>query len=474
MKHTCSLGLVTADLRPQCVVCAEEQANDSMKPCKLKRHLETKHLDGLHQQQATISVHSTVSKQCLEASYVVAKRIAKLGKPHTIAETLILPAAQDMCRIMIGDSAAARLGAVPLSNDTVARRISDISNDIREQLIELIKKSPYYALQLDDSTDIAGQAQLLTYVRYLRDKAIEGDVLFCRPLQSHTTGEAIFNVLDIFLSENGLTWDRCVGLCMDGVQAMTGYERGLAARVQQVAPLVKWTHCMVHRKALAAKEMPVLFDSVLNQSVKMINIIKSQPLNSRLFGVLCQEMGSGHEQLLLHTEVRWLSRGREVKGFLTGIKSDLAKHLDDTMWLASLSYLVDIFDRLNGLNRSLQGRKTHILLLADIVDAFTQKLDLWHGRISRGNCDMFPSLADFITDAGYVYQTLHQELRIFARQNRLRSHINITYLQASVKNADDMPTIRPTLGGPSLQKVENPFYREWNSVELLEVHKRSP
>ncbi len=28
------------------------------------------------------------------------------------------------------------------------------------------------------------------------------------------------------------------------------------------------------------------------------------------------------------------------------------------------------------------------------------KLDLWHGHISRGNCDTFPSLADFITDAG--------------------------------------------------------------------------
>ncbi len=145
-----------------------------------------------------------INRQCLEASYVVAKRIGKLGKPHTIAETLILPAFQDMCRIMIGDSAAAKLGAVPLSNDTVARRIEDMSNDIREQLIEFVKKSPYYALQLDESTDIAGQAQLLTYVRYLQDKAIEEDVLFCRTLQSHITGEAIFNVLDIFIRENGL------------------------------------------------------------------------------------------------------------------------------------------------------------------------------------------------------------------------------------------------------------------------------
>ena len=52
--------------------------------------------DGLQQQRTTMSKHSTVSKQCLEASYVVAHRIAKLGKPHTIAETLILLAVQDV------------------------------------------------------------------------------------------------------------------------------------------------------------------------------------------------------------------------------------------------------------------------------------------------------------------------------------------------------------------------------------------
>lgn len=30
-------------LLPQCVVCKEVLANDSMRPCKLQRHIETKH-----------------------------------------------------------------------------------------------------------------------------------------------------------------------------------------------------------------------------------------------------------------------------------------------------------------------------------------------------------------------------------------------------------------------------------------------
>ncbi len=33
-----------AEPLPQSVICADLLANDSMKPCKLKHHLETKHL----------------------------------------------------------------------------------------------------------------------------------------------------------------------------------------------------------------------------------------------------------------------------------------------------------------------------------------------------------------------------------------------------------------------------------------------
>ncbi|MBN3312902.1 GRN protein, partial [Atractosteus spatula] len=50
--------------------------------------------------------------------------------------------------------------------------------------------------------------------------------------------------------------------------------------------------------------------SVLDEAVKIVNFMKSRPVQSRLFRVLHGEMGSDHVQLLLHTEVRWLSRAK--------------------------------------------------------------------------------------------------------------------------------------------------------------------
>ncbi len=39
-------------------------------------------------------------------------------------------------------------------------------------------QSQYYALQLDETTDVAGLAHLLTYVRYVKNCNIEEDILF--------------------------------------------------------------------------------------------------------------------------------------------------------------------------------------------------------------------------------------------------------------------------------------------------------
>ena len=102
--------------KPQCVVCNETLSADSMKPSKLKRHLETRHPEllskdpsffkrmenGLKQPRLdTTGVYSQQSIACIEASYVVSLRIARQHKLHTIGEDLILPCAKDMVRIVL-------------------------------------------------------------------------------------------------------------------------------------------------------------------------------------------------------------------------------------------------------------------------------------------------------------------------------------------------------------------------------------
>jgi len=72
---------------------------------------------------------------------------------------------------MFGDNLAQQLKSIPLSNDTVSRQISDISEDLNEQLFEKLKNN-VFGLQVDEATDKHRQSYLLAYVRFIDDKDI--------------------------------------------------------------------------------------------------------------------------------------------------------------------------------------------------------------------------------------------------------------------------------------------------------------
>ena len=71
---------------------------------------------------------------------MLAELIAKQEKTHTIAETLILPALKK-CAGVMGPEAANALSKVPSSDNTVKRRIDDMSDDIEQQLTEKLQVS---------------------------------------------------------------------------------------------------------------------------------------------------------------------------------------------------------------------------------------------------------------------------------------------------------------------------------------------
>nr|XP_033506785.1 zinc finger BED domain-containing protein 5-like [Epinephelus lanceolatus] len=403
-----------------------------MRPCKLQRHIETKHhnlttkpreffdrkLNELRSQKKAIQTFGTVNTKATEASYRVALRIAKAGKPHNIGETLLLPAAKDMCSVMMGEAAAAKLDAIPMSDNTIQRRISDMAADVKEQVLDAIRESPFFSIQLDESTDVANCAQLMVYVRFIKELSVQEEFLFCHPLPARTTAAEIFKALNDFIQEHHIDWSRCCGICTDGARAMTGRHSGLVKQVQAVAPAAVWSHCIIHRQALATKRMPKELRTVLDEAVKIVNLIKSRAMNARLFSILCNEMGAHFHQLLLHSEVRWLSRGKvltrlcdlreEVLLFLAEIDSPLVKHMEDAKWIAMLAYLSDIFDQINTLNTSLQGKECHVFLAHDQVSAFRKKLDLWCACVEQGSVEMFPTLEDVVEQTGLQLNCVQQ------------------------------------------------------------------
>ncbi|CAM5073328.1 unnamed protein product [Natator depressus] len=250
--------------------------------------------------------------------------------------------------------------------------------------------------------------QLLIFARFCFNIEIHEELLFCEPLKERCTGEDIFSTVNDFFNKNNVLWKNCVSVTTDGMAALTGIKKGFRDKVTEIAPHVKFIHCIIHRQATAVKKLEPEVHKVVQDVIDLVNFIKTRPLNSKIFTILCNKMRSDHENLLYHTEVRWLSHGEVLKRVVK-LKDELrifllqkdkcSKFADlfcDDKWLSVVCYLADIFE-INTLNLSLQG-KSDILTMSEKVTTFRKKLVLWREQFENGCLEMFPSLCDFVAE----------------------------------------------------------------------------
>ncbi|XP_037699832.1 SCAN domain-containing protein 3 isoform X2 [Choloepus didactylus] len=428
-------------LKPQCIICGDVLANEAMKPSKLKRHLYSKHKEissqpkefferksnELKKQPKQVLSVSHINISALRASYKVALPVAKSKTPYTIAETLVKDCIKEVCLEMLGESAARKVAQVPLSNDTIARRIQELANDMEDQLIEQIKLAKYFSLQLDECRDIANMIILLVYVRFEYDDDIKEEFFFSASLPTNTTSSELYEaVKNYIVNKCGLEFKFCVGVCSDGAASMIGKHSEVITQIKELAPECKTTHCFIHRESLAMKKISAELNSVLTDIVKIVNYVKANALNSRLFSLLCDNMEADHKQLLLHAEIRWLSRGKvlsrmfeirnELLVFLQGKKPVWSQLFKDVNWTARLAYLSDIFSIFNDLNDSMQGKNATCFSMADKIEGQKQKLEAWKKRVSTDCYDMFHNLTTVISEVG-------NDLDIAHLQNVVNEHL---------------------------------------------------
>ncbi|GFY16972.1 protein FAM200B [Trichonephila clavipes] len=159
-----TISEVNGEEKPLCVICSKILAADSMKSNKLKRHFETLHGEYINKPREFFE------------SKKVSYKIARCKKPHTIAEELILPAAIEIVETMFGDNFAKELQSIPLSNDTVSRRIDDIAENVEQHLFGKLRDK-LFSIQLDEATDSNKDAHFIAYVRFWDNRSVFNGVI---------------------------------------------------------------------------------------------------------------------------------------------------------------------------------------------------------------------------------------------------------------------------------------------------------
>ena len=275
---------------------------------------------------------------------------------------------------------------------------------------------------MDETTDVVSQAQLIVFCRFA-DTACEKiteHYLFCKPLGVETTANAIFGTLDEYIKEKGLSWEKCKSVTTDGAAAMTGSINGVVKKFKEVSPECVSIHCILHREALVAKKLKNGgseendFAQLLREVVGIVNYIRSHAKKRRIFSKLCEEMDASFTELLLRTEVRWLTKGKvlsrifllreELEFFFTEEHDQRASKFRDNFWLAKVAYMAFIFEHLNKLNVNMQGKNISIFEIMYKINAIKKKIPLWQKRVASKFFFDFSLLHDFMTEHEINFQ----------------------------------------------------------------------
>jgi hypothetical protein len=126
----------------------------------------------------------------------------------------------------------------------------------------------------------------------------------------------ILDAVDTYFSSDDLSRKSCISVYTDGVLSMSGsLERCIVLPKQMIAGIV-FTHCFLQNGTLISKSVVPEVQKLLFETNKLVNYIKSRPLQPRL-SAFCRESCS-HTDPTAHgsnvaTRGRVLSRFHEVR-----------------------------------------------------------------------------------------------------------------------------------------------------------------
>ncbi|KAK0137495.1 SCAN domain-containing protein 3 [Merluccius polli] len=338
--------------KPVCLICKEAVA--VCKEYNIRQHHKTKHgsfkvayplqtearkskIEALAQgyaQSSRILLRGFTSQQrATSASLKASWLLARNNRPFTDAELfkeVMVSVLEELAVDKSMDGIIASVKQVPLSARSATLRIEALSDAVQGVVISDLTRANYFSLAIDESTDNTD-----VFVRYFDGKLFREDLLALIPLEGHTTGDILFTELSKVFERLSLSFEKCNLLVTDGAPAIVGRHRGLVSRLKELSPEMHGLHCLIHQSVLCAKLSGEL-KGVMDRVMRIINFVRgTSSTQHRLFRQLVADSEDAtHDDLLLHNDVRWLSKGKaldrfcallgEVKAFLMSSKNKAA------------------------------------------------------------------------------------------------------------------------------------------------------
>ena len=196
-------------------------------------------------------------------------------------------------------------------------------------------------------------------------------------------------------------------IASDGATVMTRRVKGFVFRIKSVAPHTSHVHFIVHTQHLAAKKIGDV-EKAPNAAIHAINFVKANSLNDRLFMQFCET--KNFKTLLLHMEVRWLSKGLRLKRFVNlweqvinllkfksqmadcnnikqaGKAKEILEKLETAIIKSKIFYHSDIFKQVNLLNLELQGKESDLVTCVQTTKGYVRKLKYWKNSLKKRTC----------------------------------------------------------------------------------------
>jgi hypothetical protein len=152
------------------------------------------------------------------------------------------------------------------SHDICNELLTLMSTNLLRQLLAIVRRSPFFSVIVDETTDCATKEQVSICIRYLNDQLEPTESFIGLYEVTSTTGDNIARVLLDTLTRCNLPLAFLRGQCYDGASNMSGIINGVQNRIKQQQPLALFVHCSAHALNLvlqeAAREVPLIRDSM--------------------------------------------------------------------------------------------------------------------------------------------------------------------------------------------------------------------